>query len=1134
MMRLHCSLLCIARFVFTIALMFSSLAVAPQLASALEPPPPGMIDQMRRAGTLDAALERAKALGTYKMRLPKRGQALPAATTPSAVAEQIMRHFGESLDQPKSGKAVSAMSQAELSFAQLDLNHDRVVDERDILALGYPQPKDTASLPALGTVKAFCLFIDFPDYPKWFDPAELDFRLFDQGDTSVEYRSLQWYYEQASYNNLTIEGDVYQHRASHNRTYYHPNDNNTYDTDSARRDELVTEAIQAANTGGADFSQYDNDGDGAVDYFLVVYTGPVGAWLSYWWGNFGSGLPGSFVVDGVSFPAYSWQWEQLYGFEDSPPNPPNWDPYVTIHETGHSLGLPDLYDYDENQGPDGGVGGLDMMDGNWGDHNCFSKYVLGWVAPTIAFSNFNDEPLDKSYAVADAVVFMPGFDPVSPWSEYFMAQYRFRAGVDQTYPADGMLLWHIDSRVSRQGWFDWNNSYTSHKLLRLMEADGLEQIENGGNVNGGDFYQSGKVLSPTSTPNSNKYDGTNPGITCNDFSAPGIQMTADFTMYTSNPPQVNITAPNAGDTVSGNNVTITIEASDDVNISKVQLIIDGQLVNTWTSWSSPASYSWNTLVEFNKTLNITARAWDVEDQAGSATISVTVSNSGVSSINDAFDDGLANWRSINYPDIIEGSYTEWMYRSSPASPPPLGSGNEAYVNAPTGVSSKCWDGLRSQRIDASTYSRWVRIKFFYRCRTGATLLVSTDNGTSWTCLATVPSWSSWTTFDQYFEQLQGETFYLMFFYEGSASTSDTFLGYNVDNVIIQELPSDLPVVTITSPADGATVSGTVVVNADATDDGSVTQVRFYMNNSLKYTDNSAPWQYSRDTTSWDDNHPALPVKAVATDNDGLVGLPSEITVVLNNARTYPVYEDLETHSNWTTSNLGSTPDWVWVANLGHSGTHSYAWEVTGSSYGATSDDVTYTGRADLASDSVDSPALRFYYQGDLPTNATMKVYFVNTWTGDHLLGTVTTDQASWSEIEYLLNSYLGYSGRIKFTASMSIISGTGIWIDDLRVENRLPYINSISPARGEEGMTQTIAGLSFGLSRVAGSIVTFGGGVNAADADYVSWGNSQIQVKIPAGAVSGDVTVTVASQTSNGVRVAVVLAPPSLQNLVQQ
>ena len=808
---------------------------------------------------------------------------------------------------------------------------------------------------------------------------------------------------------------------------------------------------------------------------------------------------------------------------------------MTIHETGHSLGLPDYYDYDGSQGPDGGVGGLDQMDGNWGDHNCFSKYVLGWVAPTIAFTNLNDEPLDKSYATPDAVVFMPGFDPVSPWSEYFMAQNRFRSGVDQTYPANGMLLWHVDARVDEWGGFNWDNSYAAHKLLRLMEADGLEQIENGGSANAGDYYQTGKALSPTSTPNSNKYDGSNPGITCNDFSAPGTQMTADFTMYTSNPPQVDITAPGAGSTVNGT-VSVTVAATDDNSVSKVQLLIDGQLVKTWSSWSSPSTYSWNTLVDFNKTLSITARAWDAENQVGSETISVTVSNTGVTSVSDNFEGGLGNWRVVNYPEQPRGTYTEWNTRTSPGSPPPLGSGSEAWVQPPAdAIMYGAYDMLRSQRVDATAYTHSARVRFYYRCRSGLSLKITTDDGATWSTLASLAASGNWATYNAWFDSLAGETFYLGLFYTGGVqNNSRTGLGANIDNLYIEQLPSDPPTVNITAPADGATISGSVSFTADASDDGTVASVKFYLNNSLVNTDNSPPWSYTRNTSN-DDNHPALPVKAVATDNDGLDSQPDTITVVLRNTnKTYPVSEDLESNTNWSTQNYSPTPDWAWVGNAGHSGTHSYGWVLGGGGDGANWEGLWYNGHADLAATGVIDPLLRLYYKGDLPTDGYVNVYFYNSWTGFNYLTTFSADRADWYEVVYPMNDYLGYSGKVAFWVGNSNTSGTGVWVDDLRVENEVPYINSITPNRGIIGAEVSIGGQSFGAARVAGSDVTFSGGVQAGDSDYVSWSNNEIQVKIPTGAVSGDTTVTVASQASNGVRVAVLLPPPGLTGLAQQ
>jgi hypothetical protein len=56
-----------------------------------------------------------------------------------------------------------------------------------------------------------------------------------------------------------------------------------------------------------------------------------------------------------------------------------------------------------------------------------------------------------------------------------------------------------------------------------------------------------------------------------------------------------------------------------------------------------------------------------------------------------------------------------------------------------------------------------------------------------------------------------------------------------------------PHVLITYPLDGATISGTVTVT---TDTYGVDQVRFYVNNKLKYTDNTAPFTWNWNTTQY--------------------------------------------------------------------------------------------------------------------------------------------------------------------------------------------------------------------------------------------------------------------------------------------
>ncbi len=75
-----------------------------------------------------------------------------------------------------------------------------------------------------------------------------------------------------------------------------------------------------------------------------------------------------------------------------------------------------------------------------------------------------------------------------------------------------------------------------------------------------------------------------------------------------------------------------------------------------------------------------------------------------------------------------------------------------------------------------------------------------------------------------------------------------------------------PSVSITSPADGATVSGTVTVTADASDDSEVTQVEFFVDGSSigVDSDGSDGWSASWATTDYADGGHTL--KATATDN----------------------------------------------------------------------------------------------------------------------------------------------------------------------------------------------------------------------------------------------------------------------------
>ncbi|MGZ4853486.1 MAG: hypothetical protein ACXV3D_09935, partial [Halobacteriota archaeon] len=182
------------------------------------------------------------------------------------------------------------------------------------------------------------------------------------------------------------------------------------------------------------------------------------------------------------------------------------------------------------------LGDLDMMDASWGDHNCFSKFLLGWITPTVVGTGTKTISLTPSETSQAAILVMPGATTDSSYAEFFMAQYRQRGlGNDPaSYPASGLLVWHVDARLNDAGTdFAYDNSYTTHKLIRLMEADGLEEIEHAacdsGRVNAGDYYAPPKLLDPLTVPNSDNYAGGHTGVEIKPLTAPGATMTVRFT-----------------------------------------------------------------------------------------------------------------------------------------------------------------------------------------------------------------------------------------------------------------------------------------------------------------------------------------------------------------------------------------------------------------------------------------------------------------------------------------------------------------------------------------------------------------------------------------------------------------------------
>ena len=339
------------------------------------------------------------------------------------------------------------------------------------------------------------------------------------------------------------------------------------------------------------------------------------------------------------------------------------------------------------------------------------------------------------------------------------------------------------------------------------------------------------------------------------------------------PPTVTIDGLVPGSTVS-NNVPLTITASSSAPHDKIQVWIDDVLVTTVED-DQAILYLWNTKLEFNKTLEVLARSWDENGQSASDSVTVTVSNDGITQFTDHFNTGLKFWRSINKPLVKRGTWTEWTTRTSPDSPPPMSGGKEAYVAPLLGPDNQ-WhnanDNLRSQRMDASAFTFLTNVQFEYRCRNGFSLWYTIDDGANWVLVDNLPANNNWQQYSRVLD-LSGEQFYLELRYTGNVrNNTSNAVGANIDEFKMNEAPSDPPTVDLTSHEDGDSIDTSAIFIATAADDIAVDRVEFFVNGGLAGTDSEAPFEYER-TITGEDNRPNIPVSVIAYDSDGLTSAP---------------------------------------------------------------------------------------------------------------------------------------------------------------------------------------------------------------------------------------------------------------------
>jgi M6 family metalloprotease-like protein len=349
-----------------------------------------------------------------------------------------------------------------------------------------------AAYPLNIAPRGLVILVNFADVAFETEKAEMDSMLVGENYTrnySYTYKgktykiqsqgSARQYFEDASFGQYNPQFDVVGPvTISKEHSYYGKND--SYGSDMYP-DKMVSEACTAADTlFDVDFTQYDNNNDGYVDFVFVIYAGygeaDEGAASTIWPHSWYLSAAGARCeVDGKLVDLYACG-NELDNFSKQ-----HTGIGTFCHEFSHVLGLPDLYV--TNTATHVTLNEWDIMDygpyNNEGNtppaYSSYERFFLGWLTPrlitepeNITLENLNSSNSALIITESDTANLI-GNDP-NP-TTFYMLENRQQEGWDQYLPGHGLMLTKIQYSYSRWAQNTVNNA--GSKLgVDLLEANG--------------------------------------------------------------------------------------------------------------------------------------------------------------------------------------------------------------------------------------------------------------------------------------------------------------------------------------------------------------------------------------------------------------------------------------------------------------------------------------------------------------------------------------------------------------------------------------------------------------------------------------------------------------------------------------
>ena len=324
--------------------------------------------------------------------------------------------------------------------------------------------------PTTGTVTGLILLVEYQDVKLTPQATKEHYdRICNESGYSSEatYGSVIDYFTSQSAGRFTPEFDVFGPLTlPRERAYYGMGDNGLVNQ--------FRDACLVADEMGLDFSKYDLNEDGFVDFLFIIFAGhgeaQGGPYESVWPAMMDLSSYVFDYFDGLNLGVAACSCE-LKGASGT-----DLDGVGTIcHEFSHILGLADIYDTSKQGGH--GMCHYDIMDiGTYNDnqvtpsgYTAMDKYTLGWLEPTVLESSAKDvtlRPFDQTHDAAFIV------NPDNP-DEYYTLENRQQQGWDKGIPGHGLVVTycHYDKKL-------WNRNTVNavaagYEHVRIVAADNV-------------------------------------------------------------------------------------------------------------------------------------------------------------------------------------------------------------------------------------------------------------------------------------------------------------------------------------------------------------------------------------------------------------------------------------------------------------------------------------------------------------------------------------------------------------------------------------------------------------------------------------------------------------------------------------